>query len=58
MKHLRWSFLQKIVDCIQPLTILKKHFILHVSQGYKYAPDKAKQKIKKLELQSLQISST
>ena len=33
----------KIVDCIQPLTISAKHFILCVSQGYEYASDKAKQ---------------
>ena len=33
----------KIVDCIQPLTIFAKHFILGVSQGYEYASDKAKQ---------------
>ena len=33
----------KIVDCIQPLTIFAKHFILGASQGYEYASDKAKQ---------------
>ena len=33
----------KIVDCIQPLTIFGKHFILGVSQGYEYASDKTKQ---------------
>ena len=33
----------KIVDCIQPLAIFAKHFILGVSQGYKYASHKAKQ---------------
>ena len=33
----------KIVDCIQPLTIFAKHFILDVSQCYEYAPDKTKQ---------------
>ena len=33
----------KIVDCIQPLTIFAKHFILGVSQGYEYASDKVKQ---------------
>ena len=32
----------KIVDCIQPLTILEKHFILGLSQGYNYASDKTK----------------
>ena len=35
--------LSAIVDCIQPLTIFAKHFILGVSQGYEYVPDKAKQ---------------
>ena len=33
----------KIVDCIQSLTILEKHFILGLSQGYNYASDKTKQ---------------
>ena len=33
----------KIVDCIQPLTVFAKHFILGVSQGYKCASHKAKQ---------------
>ena len=33
----------KIVDCIQPLTILEKHFILGLSQGYNYASDKTNQ---------------
>ena len=33
----------KIVDCIRPLTILAKHFILGVSQGYEYISDKAEQ---------------
>ena len=33
----------KIVDCIQPLTISAKLFILGVSQDYEYASDKAKQ---------------
>ena len=33
----------KIVDCIQPITIFAKHFILGVSQGHEYASDKAKQ---------------
>ena len=33
----------KIVDCIQPLTILEKHLILGLSQGYNYASDKTKQ---------------
>ena len=37
------EFFTKIVDCIQPLTIFAKHFILGVSQGYEYASDKAKQ---------------
>ena len=42
-KHLRWGFLQKIVDCIQPLAIFAKHLILGVSQGYKITSDKANQ---------------
>ena len=33
----------KIVNCILPLTVFAKHFILSVSQGYEYASDKAKQ---------------
>ena len=37
------EFSRKIVDCIQPLTILPKHFMLDISQGYKYVSDKAKQ---------------
>ena len=37
------EFSTKIVDCIQPLTIFAKHFILGVSQGYEYVSDKAKQ---------------
>ena len=37
------KFPTKIVDCIQPLTIFPKHFILGVSQGYEYVSDKAKQ---------------
>ena len=32
----------KIVDCIQPLTIFAKNFILDVSQTYEYASDKTK----------------
>ena len=37
------EFSAKTVDCIQPLTIFTKHFILGASQGYEYASDKAKQ---------------
>ena len=33
----------KIVDCIQPLTVFAKHFILGVPQSYESAFDKAKQ---------------
>ena len=33
----------KIIECIHQLTIIAKHFILGVSQGYGYASDKAKQ---------------
>ena len=39
----KMEFSTKIVDCIQPLIIFAKHFILGVSQGYVYASDKAKQ---------------
>ena len=39
----KMEFSTKIVDCIHPLTIFAKHFILGVSQGYKYVSDKAKQ---------------
>ena len=37
------EFSTKIVDCIQPLTIFVKHFILGASQGYEYVSDKVKQ---------------
>ena len=37
------KFFAKTVDCIQPLTIVAKHFILFVSQGYQYSSDKTKQ---------------
>ena len=37
------EFSTKIVDCIHLLTILAKHFMLGVSQGYEYVSDKAKQ---------------
>ena len=37
------EFFEKIVDCIQPLTIFAEHFTLFVSQGYEYASDKTKQ---------------
>ena len=30
----------KMADCIQPLTIFEKHFILDVSQCYEYSSDK------------------
>ena len=55
MEHLRRSFLQKIVDCIQPLTIFAKHFILGVSQGYEYVSDKTKQNPDALSLISQKI---
>ena len=45
----------KIIDCIQPLTIFAKHFILGVSQGYEYASDKAKQNSGALSLISQKI---
>ena len=54
----------KIFDCIQPLTIFAKHFMLDVSQGYEYGSDEAKQNPggchlfrNKLLQQSLQVSS-
>ena len=40
----------KLVDCIQPLTLFAKHFILGVSQGYEYACDQAKQNTGALSL--------
>ena len=55
MKHLIWSFLQKIVDFTQPLTIFAKHFILPVSQGYEYASDKTKQNPGALSIISQEI---
>ena len=55
----------KKVDCIQPLIIFVKLFILGVSQGYEYASDKTQQNpgalpfiSQKLGLQYLQIVST
>ena len=39
----KMEFSAKIVDCIQPLTISAKHFVIGVSQGYEYVSDKAKQ---------------
>ena len=47
----------KIVNCIQPLTIFAKHFILGVSQGYKYASDKTKQNPGALSLISQKIKT-
>ena len=46
-----------IVDCVQPLTIFAKHSILGISQGYKCASDKTKQKLGSLSF-ILQISAT
>ena len=40
----------KLVDCIQPLIIFAKHFILGVSQCNEYAPDEAKQSLGVLSL--------
>ena len=37
------KLLAKIVDCIPPLTIFSKDFMLGVLQGYEYACDKTKQ---------------
>ena len=34
---------EKVVDCIQPVSIFAKHFISGVSQGHEYASDKTKQ---------------
>ena len=34
--------LGKIIDCIKPLSIVAKHFILFVSQGYEYVLIKLK----------------
>ena len=47
----------KIVDCIQPLTIFSKHFILFVSQGYEYASDRTKQNPGILSFISQKIST-
>ena len=48
----------KIVDCIQPLTIFGKHFILGVSQGYEYASDKTKQNPGELSFISQKIRTS
>ena len=45
----------KIVDCIQPLTIFAKDFLLGLSQGYKYASDKTKQNPGALSLISQKV---
>ena len=52
------EFSTKIVECIQPLTILAKHFILGVSQGCGYVSDKAKQNPGALSLIPLKIRTT
>ena len=46
----------KVVDCIQPLTIFAKHFVLGVSQGYENASDKTKQSRGALSFISQKIS--
>ena len=38
----RMEFFAKVVDCIQPLTIFRKHSTLGVLQDYEYASDKTK----------------
>ena len=55
VKHLRQVFFAKIVDCIQPLTIFAKHFILFVSQGYEYASEKTEQNLGVLSFISQKI---
>ena len=40
----------KEIDCIQPLIIFTKHFILDDSQGYEYASDNAKENPSALSL--------
>ena len=45
----------KIVDYIQLLTIFAKHFILSISQGYKYVSDKTKQNFGALPTTSQKI---
>ena len=47
----------KIVDCIQPLSICAKHFILGVSRGHEYASDEAKQNPGALSLIPQKIST-
>ena len=48
----------KIVDCIQPLTIFAKHFVLGVSTSYEYASDKAKQNPGALSLIPQKVRAT
>ena len=45
MKHISWSFFAKLVDCIQPLTIFAKHFILGVPQVYEYVSNNTKRNL-------------
>ena len=47
-----------IVNCIQSLTNFAKHSILRVSQGYKCASDKTKQKLVALLFISQKIRTT
>ena len=52
------EFSTKIVECIQPLTIFGKQFILGVSQGYEYVSGKATQNPGALSLISQKIRTT
>ena len=41
VEHLRWSFITKIVNGFQPLTIFTKSSIVDVRLGFKYASEMA-----------------
>ena len=47
----------KIVDCIQPLTIFAKHFLLGASQGFENASDKTKENTGALPFISQKITT-
>ena len=54
-KTSKMELFAKIVNCIQPLAIFGKHFILGISQGYKYTSNKTKQKLGALSLISQKV---
>ena len=39
VKHPTWSVLRKKLTALKPLTIVARHFVLHVYQGLEYISD-------------------